>query len=265
MLELKTDKMLAEKDGAIGWMTFNNPARHNATSLEMWQAIGDILAAFAADSEIRAVVMRGAGTKAFVSGADISQFEDQRANAESAARYAEASDGARAAMAGFEKPLIAMIHGYAIGGGLAIAMNADMRIADEAASFGIPAARLGIPYGTDSLRKLVALVGPAHAKEMLITAQRLDAEKALRIGLINRIVPSGELEAEVRALCATIVDNAPLSVLANKATIDEMLKDPADRDLARLATLDRRCFDSEDYAEGRRAFMEKRKPVWRGR
>ncbi len=264
MLKLNTEKMLAERDGGIGWMTFNNPARHNATSLEMWQAVGDILADFAADPRIRVVVMRGAGDKAFVSGADISQFDDQRANAEAAARYARVSEGARAAVAGLEKPLVAMIHGYCIGGGLAIAMNADMRIADDRASLGIPAARLGIPYGTDSLKKLVDLVGPAQAKEMLITARRLDAAEALRIGLVNRVVPSGGLEQEVRETCATIIDNAPLSIIANKATIDEILKDPAERDLDRLEALSRLCFDSADYAEGRRAFMEKRKPVWSG-
>ena len=264
MLTLNTDKMLAEKDGGIGWMIFNNPARRNATSLEMWQAVGEILAAFAADPAIRVVVMRGAGDKAFVSGADISQFEDQRANAEAAARYAAISESARAAMAAFEKPLIAMIHGFALGGGLAIAMSADMRIADHHARLGIPAARLGIPYGTESLRKLVALVGPANAKEMLITARRLGAEEALRIGLINRVVPAGELERVVRETCATIIDNAPLSIIANKATIDEVLKDHKDRDMERIERLSRLCFDSADYAEGRRAFMEKRKPAWKG-
>ena len=167
-------------------------------------------------------------------------------------------------MATFEKPLIAMIHGYAMGGGLAIAMSADMRIADDRAVFGIPAARLGIPYGTASLKKLVDLVGPAHAKEMLITARRLDAEEALRIGLINRIAPAVDLERVIRETCAAIIDNAPLSIIANKATIDEVLKDPEDRDLERIERLSRLCFDSADYAEGRRAFMEKRKPEWSG-
>ncbi len=265
MLQLKTDKMRAEKSDGIGWMTFNNPARRNATSLEMWDAIADILGDFAADPAVRVVVMRGAGDKAFVAGADISQFAEQRADATAAENYARLADAARAAMTGLDKPLIAMVRGYALGGGLDIAMSADMRIAADDAQFGIPAARLGILYGFASLKKLVNLVGPAHAKEMLITARRLDAAEALRIGLVNRVVPVAELETSVRETCAAIIDNAPLSITANKVTIDEILKDPADRDMARIDDLTRLCFDSADYAEGRSAFMEKRKPVWRGR
>ncbi len=199
MLELKTDKMLAEKAEGIGWMTFNNPARRNATSLEMWQAIAAILDDFAADPAVRVVVMRGAGDKAFVSGADISQFEDQRANAEAAARYNAVAEGARVAMAALEKPLIAMIQGYCLGGGVAIAMAADMRFASEDSSFGIPAARLGISYGFGYLKKLVDLVGPAYAKEILLTARRFSAEEALQKGLVNAIRPAAELEAFVRA------------------------------------------------------------------
>ncbi len=265
MLELKTEKMLAEKEDGIGWMTFNNPARRNATSLDMWQAIADILDDFAADPAVRVVVMRGAGDKAFVSGADISEFEEQRADAEAADRYSRAYEGARAALAGFEKPLIAMIRGYCLGGGLAVAMATDLRIAAADARLGIPAARLSIAYGFDGLKTLVDLVGPAYAKDILFTARQLDAEEALRIGLINRVVSVAELEAAVRETCATIIDNAPLSILANKAAIDEIVKDPAERDMARVEELARRCYDSADYAEGRRAFMEKRKPVWSGR
>ena len=265
MVNLNTDKMRAEKDGGVGWMIFNNPARRNAISLEMWQAIADILEDFGADPAVRVVVMRGAGDKAFVSGADISQFEDQRADAEAARHYNQVADGARAAMAALDKPLIAMIRGYCLGGGVAIAMAADMRIAADDARFGIPAARLGIAYGFGYLKKLVDLVGPAYAKEILLTARRLSAEEALRIGLVNHVVPVAELEAVVRETCATIIDNAPLSLIANKATIDEILKEPGERDLARIDELARQCFDSADYAEGRRAFMEKRKPVWSGR
>jgi enoyl-CoA hydratase/carnithine racemase len=265
MIELNTDKMLAEKADGIGWMTFNNPARRNATSLEMWQAIAVILDDFAADPAVRVVVMRGAGDKAFISGADISQFESQRADAEAAARYNAVAEGARVAMAALEKPLIAMIQGYCLGGGVAIAMAADMRFASEDSSFGIPAARLGISYGFGYLRKLVDLVGPAYAKEILLTARRFSAEEALHIGLVNRVVPAAELEATLHEVCAAIIDNAPLSITANKATIDEVCKDEAGRDMARIEELGRICFDSADYAEGRRAFMEKRKPVWSGK
>ncbi len=264
MLELNTDKMLAEKADGIGWMTFNNPARRNATSLEMWQAIAVILDDFAADPAVRVVVMRGAGDKAFISGADISQFEAQRADAEAAARYNAVAEVARVAMAALEKPLIAMIRGYCLGGGVAIAMAADMRFAASDATFGIPAARLGISYGFGYLSKLVDLVGPAYAKEILLTARRFSAEEALHIGLVNRVVPVAELETTVLEVCAAIIDNAPLSIVANKATIDEVSKDAGARDMARIEELGRICFDSADYAEGRRAFMEKRKPVWSG-
>jgi enoyl-CoA hydratase/carnithine racemase len=230
----------------------------------MWQAIAEILGDFAADPAVRVVVMRGAGDKAFVSGADISQFEEQRADAEAAARYNAVAEDARVAMAALEKPLIAMIRGYCLGGGVAIAMAADMRFATEDSTFGIPAARLGIAYGYGYLKKLVDLVGPAYAKEILLTARRFSAEEALRIGLVNRVVPVAALEPTVLEICAAIVDNSPLSMVANKATIDEVVKDAAARDMARIEELGRICFDSADYAEGRRAFMEKRKPVWSG-
>lgn len=264
-MKLNTDKMIAEKDGGIGWMTFNNPARRNATSLEMWEAVDTILADFAADDSIRVVVMKGAGDKAFVAGADISQFEKTRSNAAAAESYAKTSEQARATMENFEKPLIAMIRGYALGGGLAVAMRADIRIAADDAQLGIPAARLGIAYAFDSLDKLVQLVGPSKAKEILMTARRYPAEEALAMGLVNRVVPVADLETETRALCATIIDNAPLSILANKAIINETQKDPDQREPGLVQRVTARCFDSEDYIEGRRAFMEKRKPVWKGR
>lgn len=264
-MKLNTDKMIAEKDGAIGWMTFNNPARRNATSLEMWEAVDTIITDFAKDDDIRVVVMKGAGDKAFVSGADISQFEDARANAAAADKYAKVSEKARAAMEQLEKPLIAMIRGFALGGGLAVAMRADIRIAAEDAQLGIPAARLGIAYAFDSLKKLVELVGPSKAKEILMTAKRYNADEALAMGLINRVVPVTGLEAETRTLCDTIVNNAPLSVKANKAIINQTLLDPDKRDFDLVKKVTSDCFDSEDYIEGRTAFMEKRKPVWKGR
>lgn len=264
-MKLNTDKMIAENADGIGWMTFNNPARRNAMSLEMWEAVDVILADFEADDDVRVVVMTGAGGKAFVSGADISEFKEKRNDAEAAAEYAAVSEGARKRMAGLEKPLIAMIDGYCLGGGLAIALNADIRIASDRAQFGVPAARLGIAYAFGSLNKLVALVGPAVASEIMFTAERLPAEDALRIGLVNRVVPADDLEATVRALAGTIVGNAPLSVHASKMTIRDILKDPADRDPDRLAEISKACFDSADYAEGRQAFMEKRQPVFTGR
>lgn len=264
-MELQTDKMLASKEDGIGWITFNNPARRNATSLEMWQAIEVILDNFDKDDDVRVIVMKGAGDKAFVAGADISEFKERRNNAEAAAEYTRISESARAKLANCRKPLIAMIKGYCLGGGLAVALAADMRFATEDSRFGVPAARLGIAYGFDGLRKLVSLVGPAMANEIMFTAQRIDAEEALRIGLINRIISTEALEETVRAIASGIGRNAPLSVNASKVTIKEILKDQNDRDMARLEEITKTCFDSADYKEGREAFMEKREPVFVGR
>jgi enoyl-CoA hydratase len=265
MIKLDTDKMIAEKDGAVGWVTFNNPERRNAMSLEMWSALATILDAYEADDEIRVIVMKGAGDKAFVSGADISQFEKERANADAAERYNQISNAGRQRLSNLEKPLIAMIRGFALGGGLAVAMAADLRIASSDSQFGIPAARLGIAYGADGLNRLYQLVGPSAALDILFSARRLPAEEALRIGLINRIVPAAELEATVRDYAANLAINAPLSMRASKLTIRELGKPPAERDQELLKKLMQQCFDSADYTEGRKAFMEKRKPVFTGR
>jgi len=263
-MKLDTDKMLAEKADGIGLMTFNNPARRNATSLEMWEAIDVILKDFEADDSVRVIVMKGAGGKAFVAGADISEFKEKRNDAEAAERYAKASDGAKHLLANLKKPLIATINGFCLGGGLAVAMSADMRFAAEDAQFGVPAGRLGIAYNFDSLRRLVQLVGPALANEIMFTARRLNAEEALRIGLINRVIPVNELDATVREIAKTIGKNAPLSVNASKVTIKEVLKDESQRNMDMLAQISEECFNSADYKEGRQAFMEKREPVFTG-
>ncbi len=263
-MKLETEKMIAEKEGGIGWMIFNNPARRNATSLEMWAAIETILDDFEADDDIRVVVMKGAGDKAFVSGADISEFKAQRSDAAAAANYAKISEGARARLGNMKKPLVAMIRGFCLGGGMAVAMAADMRIASDDSQFGIPAARLSIAYGLDGLSKLVHLVGPAFAAEIMYTARRLNAAEAQGIGLINRVVPVDELEASVRQIADAICENAPLSIMASKHTIGELLKDPDARDLEEISRIGKLCFDSNDYKEGREAFMEKRKPVFTG-
>ena len=264
-MQLSTEKMAFEVDGGIGWMIFNNPERRNALSLEMWGAIAEILGSYEADDDIRVVVMKGAGDKAFVSGADISQFAKNRSNAEQAAEYTRISEEAKEIMVGMKKPLIAMIQGYCLGGGLGIALNADIRVASDDSQFGIPAGRLGIAYGFDNLKQLVDLVGPAKAKEILFTARRIQAAKALEIGLLNEVVPVDELEDYVVDMASTIANNAPLSVRASKLTIGEVVKDGADRDLEMIARISKECFDSADYKEGRTAFMEKRKPVFTGR
>jgi enoyl-CoA hydratase/carnithine racemase len=264
MMQLGTDKILAEKKDGIGWLTFNNPERRNAMSLEMWHAVETVLEDYENDPEVRVVIMHGAGGKAFVSGADISQFEDQRKNAEQAEAYAKISEGAKKRLATLSKPLIAMIQGFCIGGGLGIATSADIRIASDDSRFGIPAAKLGLAYAFGALEKLVALVGPAFAKEILFTGRKLDAQEALRIGLVNRVVPADRLEATVREMAAEIVGNAPLTVRSSKITIDQVVTDPDKRDMALVEESFRRCFDSKDYAEGRKAFMEKRTPVFTG-
>jgi enoyl-CoA hydratase len=260
-----TGRMLSEKTAGIGWMTFSNPAKRNAMSLDMWAQLSDILADFRADPAIRVVVMQGDGDRAFVSGADISQFESSRNDAESAAAYAAVSDGARAALNSFDKPLIALIRGYCLGGGLGIAMTADLRFAAADARFGIPAANLGIAYSADNLRRLVNLVGPAAAKDILFSARRLDADEALRLGLISRVVAPEALEDEVRAYAATLAEKAPLSLRASKAIVNELTKPESAQDPGVVRAHVEACFNSADYTEGRRAFMEKRPPVFQGR
>ena len=264
-MQLNTDKMIAEKGDGIGWMIFNNPERRNAMSLAMREAMAEILEAYAKDDEVRVLVLRGTGGKAFVSGADISEFKEKRNSAEAEAVYSKALARSREAMAAFDKPIIAMIEGFCVGGGMATALDCDIRIATDDSQFAIPAARLGLAYGFDNLRKLADVVGPAYAKQILFTGSRLPAAKALEIGLVNDVVPKSELEATVRAIAAEIVANAPLTIKAAKATITEVYKDESKRDLSRIEALMKACFDSEDFKEGREAFMEKRKPVFRGR
>ena len=253
----------SRKDGAIGWLIFNNPARRNAVSIGMWQAIPRVLADFAADPQIRVVVLTGAGDKAFVSGADISQFESQRNTPEAVQRYEQIGDAAQSALLNFDKPTIAMIRGYCIGGGLGIAANCDLRIAADDARFSIPAAKVGLGYRASSMKKLVDIVGPAYAKEIMITARQFSAVEAKEMGLVNRVVPVAELERLTREYCDAIAANAPLTVRAAKRIIGEVLK--PDSDAALCNALVKECFDSADYIEGRKAFMEKRKPVFTGK
>jgi enoyl-CoA hydratase/carnithine racemase len=258
-------KMLASVDDGVGLMIFNQPAKRNAMSVDMWAGLGEILDEFREDSAVRVLIMTGAGHKAFVSGADISQFEKQRANADAQMEYDRLTSAGRAKLAAFEKPVIARIRGFCLGGGLGIAMQADLRIAAVDSEFGIPAAKLGIAYGFDMVRKLVDLVGPAHARMILYTGQRFDSAEAQRIGLINRMVPDTELSDVVIDLARTIADNAPLSVAASKVSVSNAMKDAADRDMEAMQRMTAACFDSADYREGRTAFMEKRSPRFQGR
>ena len=264
MTDLGTDKILFEKTGATALMTINNPERRNAISLEMWEAMRAAIGIAEADPEIRSLVMKGAGDKAFASGADISQFDKNRSNADAAAEYARIAREARMVMMRFEKPLIAMIRGFCMGGGLGIAMTADVRIASDDSWFGIPAGKLGIAYDEMNLTNLVNLIGPARAKEILFSAKRYTGAEAYDMGLINTVVSVADLQGAVDDLTGRIAENAPLSLKASKLTIDELIKDAANRDAALMDSLYRACFDSADYQEGRKAFAEKRAPVFKG-
>lgn len=262
-ISLPTEKMLAHIEGPIGWITFNNPSRRNAVSLDMWEAIPTILDRFENDPQVRVVVLRGAGEAAFVAGADISQFEQARSSPEGNVHYERVTEAASRRLHECTKPTIAMIQGWCIGGGVGIAVCCDLRIAADNAKFGIPAVRLGVGYGHKGVKKLMDLVGPSFTKEIFFTARHFSAEEARMMGLVNRVLPVAELAAYVRSYCATIADNAPITINALKRTVGELLKGEA-ADLALSDRLVKACFASEDFIEGRRAFMEKRRPVFRG-
>ncbi|HEY0181197.1 MAG TPA: enoyl-CoA hydratase [Rhodopila sp.] len=262
-IPLPTENMLAEIDGPIGWMTFNKPARRNAVSLDMWEAIPMILDRFEQDPAVRVIVLRGAGDQAFVSGADISQFEKARSSQESNAHYEMVSGVASRRLFACPKPTIAMIRGFCIGGGLAIAIGCDIRIANEGARFGIPAARLGLGYGASGVKKLMELVGPTFTKEIFFTARHFSAGEAREMGLVNRVVPDDALMEYTQRYCSTISENAPMTMHALKRTVSELVRGEQ-ADLEACDRLVQACFDSQDFIEGRRAFMEKRRPVFRG-
>jgi enoyl-CoA hydratase/carnithine racemase len=253
----------ARKDGAIGWMIFNNPTRRNAVSIEMWESIPSVLDDFAADAAIRVVIVAGAGDKAFVSGADISQFESQRSTPEAVQRYEELGDAAQLKLQHFDKPTVAMVRGYCLGAGVNIANVCDLRIAGDDARFGIPAARMGLGYRASSMKNLVDVVGPAYAREIMLTARQFTAAEAKHMGLVHHVVPVDELEEFTREYCEAIAVNAPLTVRAAKRIIREVSRSEYDAALCKRWV--KECFDSADYAEGRRAFMEKRKPAFQGK
>jgi enoyl-CoA hydratase/carnithine racemase len=256
--------MIGRIEGPIGWLVFNNPERRNAVSSEMWAAMATIMETFEADPAVRVIVLRGAGDKAFVSGADISQFEKQRSSPETRAQYDAISGRAQKLLGNSSKPTIAMIQGYCIGGGLGVAVTCDLRIAATGSKFGVPAARLGLGYGAAGVKTLLDLVGPAYTREIFYTARHFTADEAKAMGLVNRVVPEVELEECVRGYCETIADNAPLTILALKRTVTELLRSSTASDHELCDRLVAECFASQDFIEGRRAFMEKRRPVFRG-
>jgi enoyl-CoA hydratase/carnithine racemase len=245
------------KADSVGWITFSNLARHNALTGEMCAQLAEILADFAADPEVRLCVMRGDGDKAFVSGADI-----ERLPADGKRREGGGLLPAFLALQDFQKPLLAMIRGWCLGGGLAVALKADMRFCATDAQFGIPAARLGVGYSLDLTRDLVAIVGPSAAKRILFTGARLPAAEALRLGLVDEVLAPEALEDRVAEIARTIAANAPLSLMTAKAAVDHVASGAGRaEDVAALVT---QCFQSADFQEGRAAFLEKRAPVFRG-
>ena len=261
-----TAPLLLEKDGPIGWIIFNQPEKRNAVSQEMWQLMPGYVEDLAGDETIRVVVLRGAGEAAFVSGADISQFKDRRRNMADEAEYRKISARGGEALAALTKPLLAMIHGFCIGGGVSMAISCDMRIAADDARFGIPAARLGLGYHYRGMEKLMKLIGPAYTKELFFTARTdFSAQDALRMGLVNQVVPKAELETFTRDYALRISGNAPLTMRTAKASVDQLVRPAAERDLALLDKMIADCFNSEAYQEGVKAFSEKRRPVFKGR
>src|SRR5438067_5496038 len=258
-------KILQTVNQGVGVITFNNPEKRNAMSLDMWEGLGHALIELRDDPDVRVVVMVGTGDKAFVSGADISQFEKTRHNAEASEEYSRRSAAQRALLANYPKPTIACIRGFCLGGGVQVAMMSDIRIAAGDSRFGIPAAKLGIAYGYDGLKHLVSLVGPSWARLIMYTGMRIDAAEAVRIGLVDRVLPDAELWDATMEIARTISDNAPLAIKAAKITIAEVLKDESKRDMDAIKRIGMACMDSEDFREGRTAFMEKRKPKFKGR
>jgi enoyl-CoA hydratase len=259
------ENILTRIDGGVHWLILNQPEKRNALSLDMSQRALKFVENFAADDTARVLVVRGAGDAAFNAGADISEFEERRNSAVAAAEYAALSTKMYDAIANVEKATIALVHGYCMGGGVALAASCDLRFCSDDALFAIPAARLGIGYRVDFTRRITDLIGPACIKEMLYSARRYDAEEALALRLVNRVIAKAELDDYVAEFAATIANNAPLSVRATKVVVTELMKDPAQRDMDSCAAVIAACSDSEDFKNARRAFMEKRKPVFAGK
>ena len=260
-----TERVQSWLDGRTLHIRFNNPARHNALSVDMWEAVPPLLEVARDDDRVRLVVFSGAGEKAFVSGADISQFEDMRAAREAVAYYEKMAEKTLTGILDFPKPTLACIRGWCIGGGVNVAISCDIRIASTDSLFSIPAARLGLGYRYSAMKNLVDLIGPGAAKDLFFTARRIDATEAKSLGLVSRTCAPEALDALLGEYSAALAENAPLTVMAGKAITREILKPSPELDMDLCTSLIRGCFESADYTEGRTAFMQKRKPVFTGR
>jgi len=261
----EAEPLLIRHEAPLGWLVINRPHRRNALNLRAWRMIVEGVKELEDDPEVRVIIMRGVTPEAFISGADISEFPNLRANAEQGRIYREAPGNATNALIRCPKPVVAMISGICIGGGLQVALTCDMRIAARGTRFGIPAARLGLAYPLEGVMSLAHVAGPANARDILMSARIFDAEEAFHMGLINRLVEPGELEAVVRDYATRMAGNAPLTMAAAKAAVREGYKDAADRDLKELSEMVSRCYDSDDYREGVHAFLEHRAPRFMGR
>jgi len=264
MYQSPTERVETWLDQTTLHIRFNNVARHNALSVDMWEAVPALLSQAEHDMRVRLVVFSGAGEKAFVSGADISQFEDMRAAKEAVTKYEHMAETALMSIYNFPKPTLACIRGYCIGGGVNVAISCDMRIAASDAVFSVPAAKLGLGYRYSAMKNLVDLIGPGAAKDLFFTARRLDANEALRLDLVSRVCETENLPELLAEYTSALAANAPITIAAAKAITKEILKPTPELDMALCQQLIRNCFDSADYAEGRKAFMEKRKPVFKG-
>lgn len=264
MIKTQSAGILARKTGAIGWMAFNDPDRHNAISMEMAQAVPSVMAGFEADPEVRVVVVTGTGERAFAAGSNISAFGAVRTNPEQNHRYHEINEASYNAVYACSKPTIAMIHGYCIGGGLDFASSCDIRICDERAQFAIPAVKLGLGYGYEGQLRLARLLSAAQMRDLFFTGRRYDATEALRTGLVHKVVATEQLEQEVIEYAEMIAGNAPLTVKALKRGFLEQEKAESERDMRRAQTLIDACYQSRDYLEGRAAFAAKRRPDFKG-
>jgi enoyl-CoA hydratase/carnithine racemase len=256
--------LIVEKKGTVGWIVFNQPAKKNAINDAMWRGIPEAMARYDADREVRCVAFRGAGTEAFASGADISEFAKIRAERAAVSQYDGLLDRVLHSIQGSPKPSVAMIHGFCMGGGLEVALACDLRYCGRSAQFGIPAAKLGLAYSVEGHKRLLETVGHARAREIMFLGRRYPADEAFAMGLVHRILPDEELEKFTTEVIDTLVQNAPLSIANSKTQIEEYVKASGEPDHARMQAAIERCAKSADYEEGRRAFMEKRKPRFSG-
>ena len=261
---MTTEKMLSRIEEGVGYITFNNPDKHNAVSIEMWDALEKILDNFRNSNKIRVIVLNGAGGKSFVSGADISKFDKERSSKEAVLSYNKRTQKVYELLESFPKPTIAMIDGYCIGGGLNLAVCCDIRICSEKSKFAMPAAKLSLGYPFSSIKRLFDVMGPGMAKHFMFTAEKISATEALACGLVQKLISEDSIDSYVKDYALTIANNAPLTIKAMKQIGIEILKNPNERDLLLCEKLASACFDSEDYKEGRKAFMEKRKPNFKG-